>query len=77
MPDFDAFSRLEFRKRKSRYHGIRKKENDKVEGVAMKSFIPLYDLSTRLREHDRHAMLSFLSSLPAVLRIAERSSNPD
>ena len=29
MPDFDVFSLLEIRKRKSRSHGLRKKGNDK------------------------------------------------
>ena len=54
MPDFDVFSLLEIRKRKSRSHGKRQKGND----------IPINDLSTKFRDIGRHAMLSLLSSLP-------------
>ena len=71
MSDFDVFSILEFRKRKSRSHGMRKKGNANRKRCAIvKSNSSLNDLSTRLREHDRHAMLSFLSTF-AVLRIVE------
>ena len=40
MPDFDVFSLLEIRKRKSRSHGIRKKGNGKrrPKGVESKHF---------------------------------------
>ena len=42
----------------------------------MISNISLYDLSTRLSEHCRHAMISFLSSLPvAVFRIVDTEAN--
>ena len=48
MPDFDIFSLLEFRKHKSRSHGIRKKGNDKRKKrcAAMKFNTSLYDLFT-------------------------------
>ena len=59
------FLLLEFRKRRSRSNGKRKKGNDKRKRcAAQKSNTSLYDLSTKLREHGRHEMLSFLSSLP-------------
>ena len=65
MPDFDVFSLLEFRKRKSRSHCKRQKENGKRKiCAAQKSNTSLNDLSTKLREHGRHVMLSFFSSLP-------------
>ena len=71
MPDFDVFSLLEIRKRKSRSHGIRKKGNSKRKKRAVKrSNTSLKDLSKVLEDHGRHSMLSFLSSLPiSVLRI--------
>ena len=70
MPDFDVFSLLEIRKRKSRSHGIRKKGNGKRKKRAVKrSNTSLKDLSKVLEDHGRHSMLSFLSSLPiSVLR---------
>ena len=65
MPDFDVFSLLEIRKRKRRSHGKRQKGNDKRKRyAAQKSGISLYNLSSKLREHGRHAMLSFLCPLP-------------
>ena len=65
MPDFDVFSLLEIRKAKRRSHGKRQKENDKRKRcAAQKSGTSLYNLSSKLKEHGRHAMLSFLSSLP-------------
>ena len=36
MPDFDVFSLLEIRKRKSRSHGKKKKGNDKRKKRAVK-----------------------------------------
>ena len=67
---------LDFRKRKSRSHGIQKKGNDKRKSASMKSYISLDDLSTRFREHGRNAMLSFLRSLPiAVLCILDIEAN--
>ena len=76
-PILTGFSLLKFRKLKSRSHGIMKSGNDKRNRCpAMKSNTSLNDLSTRLREHRRHAMLSFLSSLPvAVLRIVDIETN--
>ena len=70
MPDFDVFSLLEIRKRK---HGKRQKGNDKRKRcAAQKSGTSIYNLSSKLREHGRHAMLSFLSSLPIpVLQILD------
>ena len=65
MPDFDVFSLLEIRKRKRRSHGKRQKGNDKRKRcAAQKSGTSLINLSSKLVEHGRHAMLSFLSSLP-------------
>ena len=77
MPDFDVFSLLEFRKRKSRSHGKRQKGNDKRKRcAAQKSNTSFSDLSTKLREHVRHAILSFLRSLPSpVLRILDIEAN--
>ena len=65
------FALLEIRKRKSRWHGIRKKGNDKRKKRPVKrSNTSLKDLSKVLENHGRHAMLSFLSSLPiSVLRV--------
>ena len=73
MPDFDVFFLLEIRKRKRRSHGKRQKGNDKRKRcAAQKSGTSLNNLSSKLREHGRHAMLSFLSSLPIpVLRILD------
>ena len=77
MPDFDVFSLLEIRKRKSRSHGIRKKGNSKRKKRAVKgSNTSLKDLSKVLEDHGRHSMLSFLSSLPiSVLRILDTEAN--
>ena len=59
-----VFSFLEFRKLKSRSHGKRLKGNDKRKRcAAQKSNTSLNDISTKLRERGRHAMLSFLNSL--------------
>ena len=71
MPDFDVFSLLEIRKRKSRSHGLRKKGNDKREKCAVKrSNTSLTDLSKVLEDHGRHPMLSFSSSQSiSVLRV--------
>ena len=61
MPDFDVFSLLEIRKRKSRSHGIRKKGNGKRKKRAVKrSNTSLKDLSKVLEDHGRHSMLSYL-----------------
>ena len=71
------FSLLELRKRKPRSHGKRQKGNDKRKRcAAQKSNTSLNNLSTKLREHGRQAMLSFLSSLPIpVLRILDIEAN--
>ena len=73
MPDFDVLMFLELRNRTSRSNGLRKKVHDKCKNCdAMESNTSLNDLSTRLREHSRYAMLSSLSALPvAVLRILD------
>ena len=74
MPDFDVFSLLEIRKRKSRSHGIRKKGNGKR--AVKRSNTSLKDLSKVLENHGRHSMLSFLSSLPiSVLCILDTEAN--
>ena len=77
MPDFDVSSLLAIRKRKSRSHGIRKKENGKKKKRAVKtSNISLKDLFKVLEDHGRHSMLSFLSSLPiSVLHILDTEAN--
>ena len=77
MPDFDVFSLLEIRQRKSRSHGIRKKGNGKRKKRAVKrSNTSLKDLSKVLEDHGRHSMLSFLSSLPiSALRILDTEAN--
>ena len=77
MPDFDVFSLLEIRKRKRRSHGKRQKGKVKRKRcAAQKSGTSLNNLSSKLREHGRHAMLSFLSSLPIpVLRILDIEAN--
>ena len=77
MPDFDVFSLLEIRKRKSRSHGIRKKGNGKRKKHAVKrSNTSLKYLSKVLEDHGRHSMLSFLSSLPiSILRVLDTEAN--
>ena len=77
MPDFDVLTLLEYRKYKSRSHGIRKRGNDKRKRcAAMKLNTSLNDLAAKLREHGRHFMLSYLSSLPiAVLRSLDTEAN--
>ena len=65
MPDYDVLTLSESRKRKSRSHGIRKKDNDKRQRCAtMKLNTSLNDLAFKLRIHGRHHMFSYLSSLP-------------
>ena len=60
MPDFDVFSLLEIRKRKSRSHGSRKKGNDKGKNRAVKRSNTLRkDFFKKIDDHGRHAMLSF------------------
>ena len=70
-------SLLEIRKHKSRSHGIKKKGKGKRKKRAVKrSNTSLKDLSKVLEDHGRHAMLSFLSSLPiSVLRILDTEAN--
>ena len=77
MPDFDVFSLLEIRKRKSRSHGTKKNGNGKRKKRAVKrSNTSLKDLSKILEDHGRHTMLSFLSSLHvSVLRILDTEAN--
>ena len=74
---FDMFSFLEFRNLKSTSHGKRQKGNDKCKRCAAhKSNTALNDISTKLWEHGRYAMLSFLSSLPIlVLRLFDIEAN--
>ena len=77
MPDFDVLTLSESRKRKSRFHGIRKKGNDKRKRcAAMKLNTSLNVLAVKLRIHSRHHMLSYLSSLPiAVLHSLDTEAN--
>ena len=68
MPDFDVFFISEIRKCKPRSHGKRQKGNYKRKRCsAQKSNITLNNLSTKLRKHGRHSMLSFLSSLSILV----------
>ena len=64
-------------KRKSRSHSTRTMGNDKRKRcAAMKLNTSLNDLAAKLREHERHSMLSYLSSLPiAVLRSLGTEAN--
>ena len=77
MPDFDVFSVLECKKRKSRSHGKRKNGNIKRKICTEKRLnTSLKDLSLALTNHGRHGLFSFLSSLPiSVLRNLELEAN--
>ena len=77
MPDFDVFSVLECKKRKSRSHGKRKNDNIKRKICTEKRLnTSLKDLSLALTNHGRHGLFSFLSSLPvSVLRNIELEAN--
>ena len=77
MPDFDVFSVLECKKRKSRSHGKRKNGNIKRKICNEKRLnTSLKDLSLALTNHGRHGLFSFLSSLPiSVLRNLELEAN--
>ena len=77
MPDFDVFSVLECKKRKSRSHGKRKNGNIKRKICTEKRLnTSLKDLSLALTNHGRHGLFSFLSSLPiSVLRNLEVDAN--
>ena len=77
MSDFDVFSVLECKKRKSRSHGKRKNGNIKRKICTEKRLnTSLKDLSLALTNHGRHGLFSFLSSLPiSVLRNLELEAN--
>ena len=77
MPDFDVFSVLECKKRKSRSHGKRKNGNIKRKICTEKRLnTSLKDPSMALTNHGRHGLFSFLSSLPiSVLRNLELEAN--
>ena len=77
IADFDIFSLLLFRKRRSRSHGLRLKGYKKRKMRAVKrTKTSLKDLSQELKGNGRHSMPSFLSSLPiSVLRILETEAN--
>ena len=77
MPDFDVFSVLECKKRKSRSHGKRKSGNIKRKICTEKRLnTSLKDLSLALTNHGQHGLFSFLSSLPiSVLRNLELEAN--
>ena len=77
MPDFDIFSLLECRKRKTRSHSTRKNGNYKRKLRAFKrNNTRLKWLSIILLNHGRHSMLAFLSSLPiSVLRVLDNEAN--
>ena len=59
MPDFDAFSLIDIKKRNKRSHGKRKNGNFKRKH---KSVLSLFDLKIILNS-GRHQMLSILASL--------------
>ena len=71
------FSVLECKKHKSRSHGKRKNGNIKRQICTKKRLnTSLKDLSLALSNHDRHGLLSFLSSLPiSVLHNLELEAN--
>ena len=77
MLDFDVFSVLECKKRKSRFHGKRK--NSKVKRkfcTEKRNDTSLKDLSIALNNHGWHDLFSFISSLPmSVLRNLELEAN--
>ena len=77
MPDFDIFSLLESKKRKSRSHGKRKNGNIKRKLCTEKHInTSLKDLSIALNNHGRHGLFSFLSSLSiSVLHNLELKAN--
>ena len=79
MPDFDVFSLLKIRKRKSRSHVLTLKEKGKCKRkkrAVKRSNTSLKDLSKVLEDYGRHSMLSFLSSLPiSVLHILDTEAN--
>ena len=77
MADFDVFSFLEFRKRKSRSHGLRQNGNKKRKMSTVKrTNTSSKDLSQELKGNGRQSMLSFLSSLPiSELRDLEPEAN--
>ena len=65
MPDFDVFSVLECRKRKSRSHGKLKNGNIKRKICAETHLnTSLKDLSIALNNHGRHGLFSFLRYMP-------------
>ena len=73
MPDFNVFSILECKRRKSRSHGKRKNGNIKRKTCDEKRInTSLKESSIALNNHGRHGLLSFLSYLPiSVLRKLE------
>ena len=78
MPDFDVFSVLECKKRKSRSQGKRKNGNVKKRKICTEKRLntSLKDLSLALTNHGWHGLFSFLSSLPiSVLRNLELEAN--
>ena len=61
MPDFDAFSLLEFLKSTARSHGIKKHRNCKRKSYVQKlANCTFGDLATKLDIHGRNCMLSYL-----------------
>ena len=72
MPDFDAFSLLDIKKRNKRSHGKRKNDNFKRKH---KTVLSLFDLNILLNS-GRHQMLSKLTSLSfSSLRKLEDEAN--
>ena len=73
MPDFDVFSVLECKKRKSRSHGKCKNGNIKRKICTEKRLnTSVKDISLALTNHGQHGLFSFLNSLPiSVLRNLE------
>ena len=76
MPDFDVFSVLECKKRKSRSHGKRKGNIKRKICTEKRLNTSLKDLSIALNNHGQHDLFSFLSSSPiSVLGNLELEAN--
>ena len=77
IPEFDVFFVFEIQKRKRRSYGKRQKGTVKSKiCAAQKSGTSLNNLSSKLRERGRHAMLSLLCILPIpFLRILGTEAN--
>ena len=74
MADFDVFSLLEFRKHKSRSHGLRQKGNKRRKMFAVnRTNTSLKDLLQELKGTSRYSLLSFLKGYYTVFQYALES----